>query len=391
MNNLRGNSDQIDQSSHHFQILKGMLNKFDISSFSAYIEQKEQSKEILNPLLIYALQLIHHNQILTYEIIDLLLSKGASPDIVIQFSFNQYFIDEKDKVTLLLFSLLTKDIELFSIVIKYSPDIKLRDAKNLNAILYYVLYNRDEDVKMLLDLIGLNADVNSNAEVKISPKVYEWHSVFTIACRNNMKKSIRILIDNGVEVNFIANLSRNTGIHLALIEGHIELVTMLIRINGIRLDIENKDGLKAIDIAKMKGKKIFALFTHQHNDSDNSTTPMLIHSRSVNDDEINNSIIGIEESKENNTSLNISHSNIMKKESTCNNDKLISDPTNNNTNINANSPNNNEQTNYIANQRKQYQAHQGHSNKISLEFKGDSHHVTNIRTDSSFISKKFAQ
>lgn len=92
------------------------------------------------------------------DIIGIFLSSGA--DVNSYIHCTDYKIDENEKVNLLMFSIMTENVDMFKLVLQYHPDVLQEDIHKKNSLFYYISFN--EDPNMLHDLLQLNPDaINS--------------------------------------------------------------------------------------------------------------------------------------------------------------------------------------------------------------------------------------
>ena len=210
----------------------------------------------------------------SYKLLELFLQAGVSPDIPLSNNpqVNQKIpnISEKDNITLLMLGIIMNDIELINIILKYQPKINQADSSGKNAIIYAILNNNDDSIGILNLLIKNNANINSTIKLKINNKL-EYHSAFTLACHKNLPNITQLLIDNYADVNFQNKPDLDTGLHICAKYGYESTLKVLLSCDKINLDIENKDGKRAIDLIPENDKKndIMKLFYNYYNNKNN--------------------------------------------------------------------------------------------------------------------------
>ena len=238
--------------------LRNLIQNNEINALSQFLKDNKLSKQNLSIGIFILLQKYEKSQII-YKMFDLLLFAGADINAPIIY-MNQRKIEENEKITLLMFAIIVNDIELIKIILKYHPDINKLDAKNRNAIVYSVLYDNNDNPDIISLLIEEKANINSLIE-----ESYEIHSIFTFACFKGLVNIVKVLLDNKVNVNYQTKLKRETGLHLAVLYQHIEIIKLLLNNNLVIVDQVDKNGIKPFDIAKEKGNiEIIALFNNYY-------------------------------------------------------------------------------------------------------------------------------
>lgn len=66
------------------------------------------------------------------------LTLGADVNAVIHSS--AYQIEEREGITLLMYSIIANNFALFNVIMTFHPNILLTDVYNKNAIVYSILY-----------------------------------------------------------------------------------------------------------------------------------------------------------------------------------------------------------------------------------------------------------
>lgn len=254
-----------------YTTLKGMIEQRNLSSLIEYSKKEEILPQVADMLLQFAINDYDYKDNFTYHIIHFLLERRADPNILMHLTFSQNQSEHKHQMTLLMYSLFMNNADLFHLTLQFTQSVNIKNSKDMNAILYYIIYNKNDSIEILQQLIRLGSDINSFAKIELRPDVYEWHSVFTLACLFNRKKTIRILLEHGVDINYASTPSNNTGLHIALIEGHYDIAEMLIKVQGIKLNMANCNELRPYDVAKEIGKEDLAVLILQYENCANNS------------------------------------------------------------------------------------------------------------------------
>ena len=124
------------------------------------------------------------------HILDLFLSYGANVNTIIHSTNCQ--IEEKDQINLLMFSIITSNINLFKIVIKYNPNILLEDKNKKNSLIYSILFNDDNNPIMLQELLKLNKEAVNT--IFYDQENNLTHNLLTLAALKNKKNIVALLL-----------------------------------------------------------------------------------------------------------------------------------------------------------------------------------------------------
>ena len=246
--------DMINQ----FNEIRNLIENNNINELYKYININHPSKLILQKGLIYLLEEYQKNPFF-YQILEILLYGGIDINEIFNYNHQNY--------TLLMFGFVFNDIEFIKKILNFSQDINQNDSNNKNAIIYSVLYNRNDDPEIVNLLINKKANINSTAKIE---NLYEIHSVFTLACLKGLNNIVRILLENMVNVNFQTQPKGDTGLHLAVQNKNYEIVRMLLSNSLVNVEQVNNYKLKALDIAKQNAfNDIIELFQNYYNTKNN--------------------------------------------------------------------------------------------------------------------------
>ena len=255
--------------------LNKLIDQLLIKETEEFLKKENPSSDILNNAISLLLKKYNLGDGNFYKLLDLLLQAGASPDISINNNSQENpkipNISEKENITLLMLGIIVNDIDLINIILKYNPNINQSDSFGKNAILYAVINNHNDSTKILNLLINNKANINSTLNIQFSQNQIEYHSVFTLACLQNLPRITKCLIDNYADVNFIIKPSGNTGLHICVKNENETMLQILLSCERINPEIRNQEGKTAIDLIPDNNKKenILKLFNNYYNNIKN--------------------------------------------------------------------------------------------------------------------------
>ena len=240
---------QIDSfiSSGKFQELSLFLNSL----------QEVDRNLVSNLLTCIISDVIETNQ--NVQLIKILLSHGADVNTIIHCQD----IKEEDGITLLMYSIMIKNIELFKCVLSFGPDILITDAENQNAVVTSILLNDDKDVFFLEQLLKLNYSA-VHTEVTIEN---ETHNMLTLATEKNKPTFVSLLLTHDIDVNYAVKPSLDTAMHIAVKNDYLEIAEQIYKNERYDHNRLNKDMKTPKDIAcELKAKVYNALFINERED-----------------------------------------------------------------------------------------------------------------------------
>jgi len=301
--------------------LNRLIEQFQIQEIEEFITKEKPSSDILKTAIILLLKKYNLGEENFYKLLDLFLQAGASPDIYINYNSQdnpKINISEKDNnITLLMLGILLNDIDLINIVLKYNPNINQVDSLGRSAIIYAILYNQNDSTKILNLLIKNNANINFSLKIQLNHQL-EYHSVFTLACYQDLPRITKCLIDNYVDVNFKTKPGDDTGLHICAKYGRENTLQVLLSCERINTEITNKDGKRAVELVPDNDKKneIMKLFINYYNNMNNKKNndnninnfnfQQMNHFNQINQRHVNNiNINGNEQQNNNNINNNM--------------------------------------------------------------------------------------
>ncbi|HOI29532.1 MAG TPA: ankyrin repeat domain-containing protein [Melioribacteraceae bacterium] len=166
------------------------------------------------------------------------------------------------------------DTELFELLLKYGAIIDTRAIGGATPLIHSSLNNNFEMSKFLIEkgaVINIQcnaltsplyfATFNNNlaymeylikAGTEIDMPDFLYRTPLYIAVRDGYKKSAELLLSNGADISWRDNFKKRSLLHLAAIEGHAEIVSMLIE-KGMNVNEKDESGFTPIDYAYKYG------------------------------------------------------------------------------------------------------------------------------------------
>ena len=228
------------------------IEQKDLDNFSIFLDNTTNiSKNTLNIILCFALQNYSSNFEMM-EYIQLLLEKGADQNCIFHYvnkSQNQGpKIDEKDNVTILMYSCLYADICLIeSLAVK--KNINMRDKNGKNALFYAILSDKGDNPDVIWSLIQHGIDVNCVGKIEINDKNFETHSPLSLAATKNMINTFKTLLDQNADPNFKILPNNDSILHICVKKNNIDMIKLLLKTNKIKFEEKNKEGKTAQELS----------------------------------------------------------------------------------------------------------------------------------------------
>ena len=239
--------------------LRNIIEKNQINDIIKFVQENKQTSLIQNGILM-TLQKYEKKNVLFYEILNIFLSTGIDVDLPIYYEKRPFIIEEKEKITLLMFGIMFNDIDLIKIIFKYNPNLNKVDSKKRNAIIYSIIYDNKDNPEIITLLIKKGADINTIINIEMAQNIFEEHSVFTLACFKGLINIVKVLLENNVNYKFLTQPNCDSGLHLAAQYNHVETAKILLNNTKGISEISNKKGFKPFDIARIKNNDVYKLF-----------------------------------------------------------------------------------------------------------------------------------
>ena len=241
--------------------INALLQQNQLNELSTFLSLNKNNipKNVLSSYISFILE--SYNGDLT--LLNIFLENGANVDSPIHNSNCQ--IEEKDKINLLIFSIITNNFELFKLVVKYNPDILLEDKSKKNSLIYCILFNDNNFA--FQELLKLNSKA-------VNSKYYEQennltHNLLTLATSKGKKNIVAALLLNNCDINYQIPETGETALHIAIKNDNIEIAEILNKNPNIIKNIKNKMGETPKDICKEKKGKIFFRIVAKENQMNN--------------------------------------------------------------------------------------------------------------------------
>ena len=240
--------------------LKGpiqLIEQNNFEKFNSYINSADISKSNLNSLLCFCVQNYSNKKNLLDQI-KLLIYKGADINTIYrnicELSPNLGpKVGDNNDITLLMYACLYNDIKLIEMLIN-KKSINCVDKNGKNALFYLLskqntTQTSDKETAIIIRLLIKNGiNLNCVAKYEQGNKFYK-QSPLSLAANNNYFISFKELLNNGANLNFITEPEGDTILHIAVKKINHEMIKLILKSNNINLEIKNKEGKTARDLA----------------------------------------------------------------------------------------------------------------------------------------------
>ena len=240
--------------------LKGPIQLIEqnyFEKFNSYINSTDISKSNLNSLLCFCVQNYSNKKNLLDQI-KLLIYKGADINTIYrnicELSPNLGpKVGDNNDITLLMYACLYNDIKLIEMFIN-KKSINCVDKNGKNALFYLLskqntTQTSDKETAIIIRLLIKNGiNINCVAKYEQGNKFYK-QSPLSLAANNNYFISFKELLNNGANLNFITEPEGDTILHIAVKKINHEMIKLILKSNNINLEIKNKEGKTARDLA----------------------------------------------------------------------------------------------------------------------------------------------
>ena len=229
--------------------LLNLLKNGHPQNLTNFLEKEHPPTQILNEGVISLIKRYQTVDEKLYELLNILFSYGAAPNISVIFD-GEPPIKENENISLLMFAIKNKDLNLVNLILKFNPEINKADIYGRTPIIYAVIFNNNDSTDILNLLIQHKANINYSLQLRMSEDQYQYHSVFTLAIFQDLKNVTKCLLDNNVDVNFRTSPRGDTGLHIAAYYAKAELLDLLLSYPKIvaYIDAKNNDGKKPYEL-----------------------------------------------------------------------------------------------------------------------------------------------
>ena len=259
--------------------LKGpiqLIEQNNFEKFNSYINSTDISKSNLNSLLCFCVQNYSNKKNLLDQI-KLLIYKGADINTIYrnicELSPNLGpKVGDNNDITLLMYACLYNDIKLIEMFIN-KKSINCVDKNGKNALFYLLSKQNntqtlDKETAIIIRLLIKNGiNINCVAKYEQGNKFYK-QSPLSLAANNNYFISFKELLNNGANLNFITEPEGDTILHIAVKKINHEMIKLILKSNNINLEIKNKEGKTARDLA-LEIEPDYNLIVEKISESDN--------------------------------------------------------------------------------------------------------------------------
>ena len=235
-----------------------LIEHNNFEKFNSYINSSDVPKSNLNSLLCFCLQ-NYLNKKNFLDQIKLLIYKGANIDTIYRNIYElspniSPKVEDNHDITLLMYASLYNDFKLVEIFIS-KKSINAVDKNGKNALFYLLSKPNNNNQKLDVEtaniiklLINNNININCEAKYELGNKIIK-QSPLSLAANNNYFISFKELLNNGANLNFITEPEGDTILHIAVKKINHEMIKLILKINNINLEIKNKEGKSARDLA----------------------------------------------------------------------------------------------------------------------------------------------
>ena len=235
------------------QKINSFLQNSQLSELSSFLSTNKNKipPAVLSYYISYVLDSYSRDPNFLDNILDIFLSNGANVNSIINNSSCQI----EDQINLLMFSIITTNMKLFKLIIKYKPDILLKDKNNENSLIKAISNDDDNNPLMTQELLKLNNEaVNSTYYDQENNMT---HNLLTFAASKNKKNIVALLLKNNCNINYQIPETGETAMHLVAKNDFFEIAEMLIKNPNYTKEIKNNLGETPKDISKLKKGRIF--------------------------------------------------------------------------------------------------------------------------------------
>ena len=333
--NLQNHFTNNSSNEDIIQNINSFLQQNKFTELSSYLNSNKNiiPQNILSSYISYILESYNGDP----NILNIFLSNGANVNTVIHSSNCK--IEEKDQINLLMFSIITNNMELFKLVIKYNPDVLLEAKNKKNSLVYSIFFNDDNNPLMLQELLKLN---NKAVEtIYYDPDTNTTHNLLTLAASKNKKNIVALLLDYNCNINYQIPQTGETAMHLTVKNDNVEIAEIINKNLKYIKNIKNNLGETPNDISnKKKGKIFYQIITkeeqknHGNNNSNNNLPKINNYSvqlkneynnmNNFNNNQNNQNLVNMQDFNNNNVGTNNHKKKHDKKDKLTNNNDLYS-------------------------------------------------------------------
>ncbi|MCQ2819792.1 MAG: ankyrin repeat domain-containing protein [archaeon] len=177
------------------------------------------------------------------QIITLLLSSNANPNIKLRFP-NDGYMNINSNNNYALFSLVEKnDVEMVQMFLDNGAEVNICDLTGKNCLFHMMRNYTNCDLRQMSILL-------LNKGIKINSCDNNGYTPLMEIINKNLLYLIEIFIKYNVDVDAINFKDGNTALHYAMYNGNRDAIWLLLANGKAKIDIKNKNGESVYDLAK---------------------------------------------------------------------------------------------------------------------------------------------
>lgn len=213
--------------------LRDEITSMNIDQVIYLLESEKYSQRLLNLALVKAIEINRSSE--KFDIIFHLINSGANVNITLP----------NNKMSILMKACLQADYDVINLLIENKASINYIDNNGQNCLFYLLNSKKGDNADIVNLLISKEIDINLSDKTNMTPLL--------LACRENLKNCVKILLDNHVNINILESKTNNSPLHIAVEKGNLEMVKMLVMKNS-NIKAVNCDGNTPINVALKRSK-----------------------------------------------------------------------------------------------------------------------------------------
>ncbi|MCQ2819827.1 MAG: ankyrin repeat domain-containing protein [archaeon] len=262
--------------------LKYVLNQIEnliannlFKELSEFLNESKLPQNILNQCI---------SKYLTYnnreQLIQIFLNNGGDVNTFLE--SKEFHINSMNKKTLLIFSVIHGQFNLFTMLLTFRPNIIHCDSEGKSAAVYTILLNDvSKPENYLIRLI--------NADRSILEQHYqiegEEYNLFTYAAKNNKIKIIDLLSKTPIDFNFRSSVSGNTALHYAVLNDNVEMAQFLLSKVNCNPRIRNEKNKTPMSLSvELRNNTFFRIFSEDYKRNGYKNYSKKIYQKEIHED-----------------------------------------------------------------------------------------------------------
>ena len=253
--------------------MKKKIDKHDYNAIKELLDSQNISQQSKNQLLNFSFNQLHStNNANQRKIINELMKHGADPNCRLKFDISakkkliNIPISKDIKITPLIYCCIKGDYELFELI---KDKINLKEINDENYFFYFFenIQNFDNKYKIANSILQQSKE-NKNNKININDfDKKTGMSLLMLSVKYKNPKFIKLLLDNGADINLKNSIYGDTALHYAAQIKNKEIIELLIENNNCDYLIKNSKNETIIDIAtKSANTEIYSLLAKKYGD-----------------------------------------------------------------------------------------------------------------------------